>query len=65
MNIFIMRAFVKLREMLATHTDLAQRMKELEREQKKHGEHIVAVSSVLRRLMEEPVKEKRKIGFVI
>ncbi len=65
MNIYIMRAFVKLREVLATHADLAQRMKELEMEQKKQGEHIVAVSSVLKQLMEEPVKENGKIGFVM
>jgi len=64
MNIFIMRAFVKLRELLATHTDLARKMEELEKEQKKQGDHLLAVSSVLKRLMDEGTRQRDAIGFV-
>jgi len=64
MNIFIMRAFVKLRELLATHADLARKMEELEKEQKKQGDHLLAVSSVLKRLMDEGAKQKDAIGFL-
>jgi hypothetical protein len=40
MNILIIRAFVKLREMLATHKDLALKIEELERQQKEHGQQL-------------------------
>ncbi|MCU1275527.1 MAG: hypothetical protein JWO48_2958 [Bryobacterales bacterium] len=43
MNIIIMRAFVRLREVLATHKDLAQKIDQLETTQKEHGSIIVAV----------------------
>src|SRR5258708_30798262 len=36
MNIMIIRAFVKLREVLATHKDLARKMEDLERQQREH-----------------------------
>ncbi len=38
MNILIVRAFVKLREMLSTHKDLARKIEDLDRKQKEHGE---------------------------
>ena len=64
MNIFIMRAFVKLRELLATHADLARKIEELEKGQKKQGDHLLAISSVLKRLMDENMSKKDAIGFV-
>ena len=63
MNISIIRAFVKLREMLLTHKDLAQKIAELEREQRKHSQHLVNIYSTLKKLTSEPVKEDGKIGF--
>jgi hypothetical protein len=42
MNILILRAFVKLREVLATHKDLAARMDKIEVNQKQHGS-IIAI----------------------
>lgn len=63
MNIFIMRAFVKLREMLATHKDLALKIDELEKTQKKQGEKLIAVFSLLKRLSDEPVVKNDPIGF--
>jgi hypothetical protein len=63
MNIFIMRAFVKLREMLATHKDLAQKIDELEKTQKSQGDKLIAVFSLLKRLSDEPQAKTNPIGF--
>jgi phage regulator Rha-like protein len=63
MNIFIIRAFVKLREMLATHKDLARKIEDLERQQKEHGRQLAAVYSIVKRLIEVPAKPKNPIGF--
>jgi hypothetical protein len=60
-NIAIVRAFVKLREMLSTHKDLAQKLETLE---KKYDRQFKVVFDAIRQLMkpEEPPKERR-IGF--
>ncbi len=63
MNIYIVRAFVKLREVLATHKDIAEKIEALEKGQKKNSEHLIAISSVLKKMMEEPKKEREPIGF--
>jgi hypothetical protein len=42
-NIAIMRAFVKLRNILATHEDLRKKLEELERKFEKHDEQIKLV----------------------
>jgi hypothetical protein len=65
MNIFIIRAFVKLREMLATNKDLAQRMDKLELEQKDQGKLLESVYSIVKQLIDMPVKAVDKIGFDI
>jgi hypothetical protein len=63
MNILIIRAFVKLREVLATHKDLARKMEELERQQKEHGQQLAAVYSIVKRLIDIPAKPHNPIGF--
>jgi hypothetical protein len=64
-NIAIMRAFVKLREILATHRDLAEKIGELERKYKRHDENIEAIFEAIRELLQPPpVSAKRRIGFV-
>ncbi len=63
MNILVVRAFVKLREMLASHKDLAHKMIDLERQQKQHGQQLSAVYTMVRQLMEPERKKKRTIGF--
>jgi hypothetical protein len=66
-NIEIMRAFVKLRELLASNKELARRFDELEaRLDKKLTEHdqaIAAILSAIRELMNPPVSKRRGIGF--
>ena len=63
MNVLIIRAFVKLREMLATHKELAQKIDDIERQQKEHGRQLDAVYSVVKRLIDMPPKPKNPIGF--
>ncbi len=50
-NIEIMRAFVRLREMIGTHADLARRLDELERRFREHDEQFVVVFDAIRQLM--------------
>ena len=62
-NIAIMRAFVKLREILERNRDLAQKFAELERRVGKHDKEISAIIDAIRQLMVPPEKPKREIGF--
>jgi ORF6N domain len=59
-NIDIMRAFVRLRELLATHKDLAKKLEELE---KKYDAQFRVVFEAIRELMIPPEPKKRPIGF--
>jgi hypothetical protein len=61
-NIQIMRTFVKLREMLSTHKDLARQLNKLE---KKYDHQFAVVFSAIRKLMEPPAApKKRRIGYI-
>lgn len=60
-NIEIMRAFVRLRQLLASHADLARKLDALE---KKYDAQFRVVFDAIRQLMEPPPETKRKpIGF--
>ena len=61
-NIQIMRAFVKLREMIASHKDLARRLDEME---KKYDAQFRVVFDAIRALVAEPEPKKKKIGFLV
>lgn len=61
-NIQIMRAFVKLREMVASHRDLAAKLEELER---KYDCKFAVVFDALRQLMEESETDRERIGFQV
>ena len=61
-NIEIMRAFVRLREILSTNKDLARKLEELER---KYDEKFRVVFDAIRQLMTPPDPPKRRIGFVV
>lgn len=64
-NIQIMRAFVKLREILATHKELAEKLKELELKIETHDEQIAAIFEAINQLLVPPDKPKTKIGFSV
>src|SRR5712691_6368538 len=62
-NIAIMRAFVKLRQLLDVNRALAKKHSELEKRVGKHDEDITAILEAIRRLMAPPEKPRREIGF--
>lgn len=60
-NIAIMRAFVKLREIIVSNKDLARKLNELE---KKYDTQFRIVFDAIRELMKPPEPKHRKIGFI-
>ncbi len=62
-NIEIMRAFVRMRELLASNKELAQKLAELERKVDSHDQAIVGILKAIRELMHTPEPKKRPIGF--
>jgi phage regulator Rha-like protein len=59
-NIAIIRAFVRLREILAGHQELAQRFKELEEQVGQNTAGIETVSRIIQRLLEPPPERPKK-----
>ena len=63
-NILIMRAFTKLREILLTHKELATKIDALERKYAEHDDTIKAIFEAIKQLLEPPpVKPKPPMGF--
>ena len=62
-NIAVMRAFVRLREALSMHKELAIKLRELETKIAGHDESIRIVFDAIRQLMTPPVPPRRQIGF--
>jgi hypothetical protein len=60
-SIEIMRAFVKLRQLLVSNTELARRLDELE---SKYNKQFKIVFDAIRKLMATPVRDRKEIGFV-
>ena len=59
-NIEIMRAFVKLRQMLASNSELSHRLDELE---SKYDKQFRVVFDAIRQLMATPARGRKQIGF--
>lgn len=63
-SVFVVRAFVKNREMLVSNKELAINLKELEQRVGAHDQAIIELIGTVKKLMEPlPSKPKRKIGF--
>ena len=63
-SVRVVRAFVRLREMVAANVQLAAKLAELEHRLDSHDEAIVDLFAALKRLLEPPEpKKKREIGF--
>ena len=60
-SIQVVRAFIKLREMIATHKEFARKLDEME---KKYDAQFKIVFDAIRQLMSPPEKHKRKVGFL-
>ncbi len=68
MGIYVVRSFIRLRELLLSHQELAQRLVEveerLERKLDTHDQAIAGLINTLRQLMNPPEPKKRPIGFI-
>ncbi len=62
-NIAIIRTFVRIREFLFTHKDLARKLEDLERKYESHDGQIKAVFEAIRELMKPPEPTRQRIGF--
>ncbi|MCX6827181.1 MAG: ORF6N domain-containing protein [candidate division Zixibacteria bacterium] len=62
-SIFVVRAFVHMREMISVNKVFAQKLSELERRVGTHDEEIKALIAAIRQLMQPPQTGKKKIGF--
>ena len=63
MSILVVRAFVKLRGILAAHRELAAKLDELERRLSAHDRQLVSLFDAIRRLMAPGDRAGRPIGF--
>ena len=64
-SVYVVRAFVRLRELLASNKDLARRLDQLEKKLATHDQAIAGLMNAIREMMSppEPAK-KRRIGFI-
>lgn len=63
-NIAIMRAFVKIRQMIAFNKDLAQKLSEIEHKLGQHDQDIISLFGAITKIMRDESKPKNKFGFV-
>jgi len=63
MSIFVVRAFVHLRQMMGTNAKMAKKLAELERRVSGHDEAIRSLVQAIRELMTTPEPRRRAIGF--
>ena len=65
LSVLVVRAFVRLREMVASNQELVRKLEELERRVGTHDQTIVEILQAIRQLTSPPTTgPKRKIGFV-
>ena len=62
-DIAIMRVFVKIREMISTHKELAKKLERVEQKIEKHDIKIESTFDAIRQLMTPPSKSDKQIGF--
>ena len=64
-NIMIMRAFVKIRELLATHKQVAAKIEQIDKKLLDHDKQLLSIYKVLKQLIDKPKQKikKNKIGF--
>ena len=65
MSVYVVRAFVQLRELMVNHKALAQKLTELERRVSDHDHSLSEVIDALRELMVTPKARNRPIGFTV
>ena len=65
MSVLVIRAFVRMRHLLAAHKELTGKLSDLERKIGTHDEQIQAIFEAIRQLMTPPEPKRRKIGFLV
>jgi hypothetical protein len=65
MSVQVVRAFVRLREILASNKMLAEKLAELEHKVASHDGHIRSLFEAIRQLMSAPSSSERRIGFEV
>lgn len=63
MSVFVVRAFVRLREVLATNNELAEKIAELERRVAVHDDSIQQIIAAIKTLMQPARRPLKQIGF--
>jgi hypothetical protein len=63
MSILIVRAFIRLREILASNKDIVQKVKDLQRQQLHQGKKIDVIYAIVEKLIQTPTPPKKPIGF--
>ena len=64
MSLYVLRAFVRLRELLASNSALARKLDELERKHRHHDQSMTAILAAIRELTHLPPARRRGAGFV-
>jgi hypothetical protein len=62
-GVYVVRAFIRLRELLASHAELSHKLLELEGRLDGHDKQIGALIQAIRELLTQPEKPERQIGF--
>ena len=65
MSVFIVRAFIQLRDLLSSHKQLSSSLDDLERKLASHDRDITMIVNAIRNLITPPSQKKRQIGFVV
>jgi hypothetical protein len=63
-SVYVVRAFVRLRELLASNKELARRLDQLEKKLGSHDQAVAGLVNTIRNLMSPPELKRRPIGFV-
>lgn len=63
MSVFVVRAFVKLRDIISSHTEIARRLDELEKKAGIHDKAIQQIIAAIKQLMMPKEESKRRIGY--
>lgn len=62
-SIFVVKAFVRMREIVSAHKEFARKLSELERRVAGHDEDIKALINAIKQLIRPSTKPKKQIGF--
>jgi hypothetical protein len=65
LSVYVVRAFVELRELSSVHREIGRKLHELERKVAGHDEAILGLIDGIRQLTAQPQPKRRPIGFVI